>query len=144
MKANLDLSPEFYLKNVLQTKARDVVALDISKLTSFTDTFIIMSGTSTRQVKAIGERLMGGLRDQKIKPFSVEGLEEGRWVLLDYGNAVIHIFYEPVRSEFNLEGLWADAPRLPLPEVTPPKTEKALVTGPVRDGEDDLWGQNEA
>lgn len=140
MKPNPGLTPEFFLKAVLATKAKDVVALDISKLTSFTDTFIIVSGTSTRQVKAIGERLVSSLRDQKVKPLSIEGLEDGRWVLLDYGDVIIHIFYEPVRGEFNLEGLWADAQELPLPEVTPAKDVKALV----RDDDDDLWGDEKA
>ena len=139
MKPNQGLTPEFFLRHVLQTKAKDVVALDISKLTSFTDTFIIVSAGSTRQVKAIGERLQSNLRDAKVKPLSVEGLEEGRWVLMDYGDVIIHIFYEPVRSEFNLEGLWADAKELPLPEVAPPEDVKALV----RDNEDDLWGDEE-
>ena len=136
MKPNQGLTPEFFLKEVLLTKAKDVVALDISKLTSFTDTFIITSATSTRQVKAIGERLQSNLRDKKVKPLSVEGLEDGRWVLMDYGDVIIHIFYEPVRSEFNLEGLWADAQELPLPEVSAPEEVKALV----RDSDDDLWG----
>ena len=136
MKLNQGLSPEYFLKHVLQTKAKDVVALDISKLTSFTDTFIIVSGSSTRQVKAIGERLQSNLRDEKVKPLSMEGLEDGRWVLMDYGDTIIHIFYEPVRSEFNLEGLWADAKELPLPEVTPPNDVKTLI----RDNDDDLWG----
>lgn len=139
MKPNQGLTPDYFLTRILQTKAKDVVALDISKLTSFTDTFIIVSASSTRQVKAIGERLQSDLRDEKVKPLSVEGLEEGRWVLMDYGDVIIHIFYEPVRSEFNLEGLWADAKELPLPEVTPPKDVKALV----RDAEDDLWGDEE-
>ena len=136
MKPNRGVTPEFFLKAVLATKAKDVVALDISKLTSFTDTFIIVSGTSTRQVKAIGERLASSLRDEKVKPLSIEGLEEGRWVLLDYGDVIIHIFYEPVRSEFNLEGLWADAQELPLPEVEKTAEPKKLV----RDSDEDIWG----
>lgn len=139
MKPNQGLTPEYFLRHIMQTKAKDIMALDISKLTSFTDTFIIVSASSTRQVKAIGERLQSNLRDEKVKPLSMEGLEEGRWVLMDYGDTIIHIFYEPVRQEFNLEGLWADAKRLPLPEVEPPKDVKALV----RDDEDDLWGNEE-
>lgn len=139
MKPNQGLTPDYFLRHILQTKAKDVVALDISKLTSFTDTFIIVSAGSTRQVKAIGERMQSNLRDEKVKPLSVEGLEDGRWVLMDYGDTIIHIFYEPVRSEFNLEGLWADAKQLPLPEVEPPKDVKALV----RDDDNDLWGDEE-
>lgn len=137
MKPNRGLTPEIFLKAVLATKAKDVIALDISKLTSFTDTFIIVSGTSTRQVRAIGERLASNLRDDKVKPLNIEGLEEGRWVLMDYGDVIIHIFYEPVRSEFNLEGLWADAKELPLPEVDSPEEVKALV----RDSDEDVWGE---
>lgn len=136
MKPSTGHTPDFFLKAVLATKAKDVVALDISKLTSFTDTFIIASGTSTRQVKAIGERLQSDLRDQKVRPLSMEGQEDGRWVLMDYGDVIIHIFYEPVRGEFNLEGLWADAEELPLPEVETTPEAKTLV----RDSDDDLWG----
>lgn len=139
MMPNQGLTPEFFLQRILQTKAKDVVALDISKLTSFTDTFIIVSAGSSRQVKAIAERLQRDLRDVKVKPLSVEGLEEGRWVLMDYGETIIHIFYPPVRQEFNLEGLWADARELPLPEVAPPEDVKALV----RDAEDDVWDDEE-
>lgn len=136
MKLNPGLTPEFFLKEILATKAKDVTALDISKLTSFTDTFIIASGSSTRQVKALGERLQSNLRDKKVRPLSVEGLEEGRWVLMDYGDVIIHIFYEPTRSEFNLEGLWADAVELPLPKVEVPQDAKTLI----RDDDNDLWG----
>lgn len=133
MKPKQALTPEIFLKELMTTKAKDIVALDISKLTSFTDTFIIVSGTSTRQAKAIGERLQSNLRDKKIKPLSVEGLEDGRWVLLDYGNVIIHVFYEPVRAEFNLEGLWADAQELPLP----PTASSQNVTNE----DDELWGE---
>jgi ribosome-associated protein len=100
-----------------------VVALDVRDLTSIADVFIICSGRSNRQVSAIAEHIERELRKQKIRPLSVEGAVEGQWVLMDYGSVVIHVFYESVRQFYDLEGLWSDAPRIPLP--APPKTKAA-------------------
>lgn len=101
-----------YVKAVLGMKAFDVVVLDLRGLASFADTFIICSGRSHRQVSAIAEFVERDLKAQGIKPLGVEGLREGHWVLMDYGDIVIHVFYEPIRIFYDLEGLWSDARRI--------------------------------
>lgn len=105
-------SIDLFLKAASGRKAEDIVALDVRKLTSLADVFIICSGRSNRQVSAIGEYIVAELKNAGIKPLSVEGLKDGQWVLIDYGDVIIHVFYESVRGFYNLEGLWADADRL--------------------------------
>jgi ribosome-associated protein len=101
-----------YVDAVLDRKAFDVVVLDLRGLVSFADTFIICSGRSHRQVSAIAESVEQDLKEKGIRPIGVEGLREGHWVLMDYGDVVIHIFYEPIRVFYDLEGLWSDARRI--------------------------------
>jgi len=88
------------------------VALDVRELSSVADVFLICSGRSSRQVTAIAEFVQIDLKRHGLKPMSVEGMKEGHWVLLDYGHIIIHIFYEPVRNIYDLEGLWIDAKRI--------------------------------
>ena len=107
---SLDLDP--YINAVMGKKAIDLVVLDVRGLTSFSDIFIICSGRSNRQVSAIAEHIQVDLKKHAIKPLSVEGKKEGHWVLLDYGHVIIHVFYEPVRIFYDLEGLWIDAKRI--------------------------------
>jgi len=101
-----------YVKAVLGMKALDVVVLDVHGLASFADTFIVCSGRSHRQVSAIAEFVQKDLKAKGIKPLGIEGLREGHWVLMDYGDVLIHVFYEPVRIFYDLEGLWSDAKRV--------------------------------
>ena len=108
MDPNLDL----FVKAALGRKTIDLVVLDVRKLTSLSDVFIICSGRSNRQVSAIAEYIQVNLKKHAIKPLSVEGKKEGHWVLLDYGHVIIHVFYEPVRAFYDLEGLWIDAKRI--------------------------------
>ncbi len=93
-------------------KASDLVLLDVSRFSSFADFFIICSGKSSRQVQGIADNLEDKLRAMEMRPIGVEGKQEGHWVLMDYGDVIIHIFYEPVRHFYDLESLWAEAPRL--------------------------------
>jgi ribosome-associated protein len=116
-----ELSLDPFLQAVLGKKAVHVVALDVRELTSIADFFVICSGRSTRQVNAIADHVERELRKQKIKPLSVEGAAEGQWVLIDYGYVIIHVFYESARQFYDLEGLWSDAPRLPLPGLAAPR-----------------------
>jgi len=109
---NNDPSLDLYVKAIYGKKASDLVALDVQALTSVADIFIICSGSSNRQVSAIAENIEKELKIYKIKPLSIEGIKEGHWVLLDYGHIIIHVFYDTVRSFYNLEGLWIDAPRI--------------------------------
>ena len=101
-----------YLRAASGRKAQNLVALDVRELTSIADVFIICSGSSSRQVSAIGEYIVQDLKAQQIRPLAIEGKKEGNWVLLDYGHVIIHVFYEPTREIFDLESLWIDARRL--------------------------------
>jgi ribosome-associated protein len=103
-----------YVNAVLGMKALDVVALDVRRLSSFADAFIICSGRSHRQVAAIAEFVQQDLKAKGVKPIGVEGITQGHWVLMDYGDVVIHIFYEPIRMFYDLEGLWSDAKRIKI------------------------------
>jgi ribosome-associated protein len=103
---------EVYVKAVMGKKAEHLVVLDVREMTSVADAFIICSGRSNRQVQAIAEHIQTDLKKQHKKPLSVEGVTEGHWALLDYGDVIIHIFYEPVRLFYDLEGLWMDARRI--------------------------------
>jgi ribosome-associated protein len=113
----MDPPLDLYIKAVLGRKAMNVVALDVAELTSYADVFIICSGRSNRQVSAIAEYIQTDLKKHKIKPLSVEGTKDGHWVLLDYGHVIIHVFYEPVREFYDLEGLWVDARRIMTPSL---------------------------
>ena len=106
-----------FVTAVLGKKALDVVILNVGELTSLADTFIICNGHSNRQVTAIAEHIRTALKKEDIVPLSIEGLREGHWVLMDYGNVVIHVFHDPVRRFYDLEGLWADAPRISTPAL---------------------------
>ncbi len=94
-------------------RGRDIVVLDVRKLTSMFDYFVIATGTSRRQLHAMSEeiddRLEHELNDERM---GIEGYAESRWILLDYGSVVIHLFDEETREYFALESLWAEAPRV--------------------------------
>jgi ribosome-associated protein len=109
------LGAEALLELAVQTidavKGLDPVALEVKGICSFADYFLIASGTSRRHVLALAEHLEEALGRAGVKPLGVEGLQEGQWVLMDYNDVVIHIFSEPLREFYNLEGLWAEAPR---------------------------------
>ena len=93
-------------------KAEDIVVLDVRTISSFTDYFVILSGRSTRHVQALAESMEHELRSKRISSSRAEGLAEGKWVLLDFDDVVVHIFYHEQRDFYDLEGLWHDAPRL--------------------------------
>lgn len=103
---------DIYVQASLGRKARDLICLDVRGLTSLADTFLICHGTSNRQVTAIAEHIQRELKNQGIAALSVDGLKEGHWVLMDYGDVVIHVFFEETRRFYNLEGLWSDARRI--------------------------------
>ena len=101
----------------LDTKAMDLLVLDVRGLASFTDYFVIMSGRSARHVQGLTEAIEGELRSKRVSSKHSEGLREGLWVLLDFGDVVVHIFYHETRTFYDLEGLWHDAPRLDAEEL---------------------------
>ncbi|MCC7078959.1 MAG: ribosome silencing factor [Acidimicrobiia bacterium] len=93
-------------------KAHDVVALDVSTTLGVCDWFVIASGASTRQVKAIVDAAEEALHAEGRRPRVREGREDASWVLLDYGDVVVHVFLEETRDFYKLEKLWSDSPRL--------------------------------
>lgn len=100
----------------LEKKATELVLLEMRGITTFTDYFLICSGKSDRQVQAIAQSIADVLEKEGLKPLGLEGTREGRWVLMDYGDVVVHVFLEPVRRFYDLEGLWMDAPRIDFQE----------------------------
>jgi ribosome-associated protein len=101
-------------------KAEGLAVLDVRSLTSYTDYFLICHGRSDRQVQAITEAIQTTLKAEGVRPLAVEGAENGQWVLMDYDTFVVHVFYEPVRAYYDLDGLWADATRVALPAPLKP------------------------
>jgi ribosome-associated protein len=95
-----------------ERKAIDPVLFEMEKLSSITDYFLIASGNSIRQVQAITRHVKKRMDERNFKPYGSEGEQEGHWVLLDYDDVVIHIFYQPDRKFYDLEGLWIEAPRI--------------------------------
>jgi ribosome-associated protein len=94
-------------------KALDIVELDLRGVIDYTDYFVVCSGTSDRQVKAISDGILYGLKERhEVRPERVEGLGQARWVLMDYLDVIVHIFVPEVREYYALERLWGEAPQL--------------------------------
>jgi ribosome-associated protein len=110
------------LKIILERKAVDPVLFEVGRLTSIADYFLVASGNSNRQVQAISQHVLKRMREEGFRPYGVEGEQEGHWVLMDYGDIVIHIFYHPVRELYDLEGLWIEAPRVRFSKSEKKKT----------------------
>lgn len=102
--------------------ALDPVLLDLSALSAYTDFILVLSGRSLRQVAAIAEAIEVGMKESGHDAMSREGARGGQWILLDYGDAVVHVFYEPVRDYYDLEGLWVEAQRTELGDTLASRT----------------------
>jgi ribosome-associated protein len=100
-----------------ENKGQDIVLLDVSKQTSIFDCFVIASGTSRRQLHAISDEIDHALEALGERRMSTSGYDESRWIVLDYGGLVVHLFDEETRAFYDLEGLWADSPRVDLTEA---------------------------
>jgi ribosome-associated protein len=100
----------------LDKKAYDLVVLQVSALTSVADYFVICTGRSDIQVQSICRAVEESMATDGVKPLAIEGFTHGQWVLLDFGDVVVHVFYETVRQFYNLEGLWGQARQCALPE----------------------------
>lgn len=107
-KSGLELA-KICARVALDAKAEDLVVLDVRGISSFTDYFVIMSGRSTRHVQGLAETIEHAMRSKRINTSHAEGLQEGMWVLLDFDDVVVHIFYHEQRGFYDLEGLWHDA-----------------------------------
>jgi ribosome-associated protein len=99
----------------IDKKAENVQLLDLRELSGFTDFFVICSGTSDRQLQSIADGIEFHLRSAGLEALSTEGYAEGRWILMDFGDVVVHIFLEALREYYDLESLWSDAPRVKVP-----------------------------
>jgi ribosome-associated protein len=104
------------VRYALDRKAYDLLLMDVSQHTSLADFFLICTGRSDTQVQAIAQSIEENLRALGRRPRTIEGLRSGQWVLMDYGDVVVHIFLDSVRSFYDLERLWARAPVVTLPE----------------------------
>jgi ribosome-associated protein len=102
------------LKAAIEKKAQAPVLLELKGISSFTDYFLLCSGKSDRQVQAIAQAIEETLKKRGIRPLGQEGTRGGKWILMDFEDVVVHIFLEPVRKFYDLEGLWMDAPRIDL------------------------------
>jgi len=98
-------------------KGQDIAVLDVRAVSDFADYFVVVSGRSDRQVQGLTNRVIEDLSAAGLRPLSVEGYEDGQWVLVDCGDIVVHIFYEPVRSFYDIESLWMRAPKVELRSV---------------------------
>jgi len=95
-----------------ETPASDTVVLDIRELSTFSDFFVICSGENERQLRAISEKVQEELREDGVRPQRVEGTPNSGWIVLDYNDAIVHIFDQELRDFYKMERLWAEAPRL--------------------------------
>ena len=97
-------------------KAKDIVVLHIGEVSSLADFFVLCTGTNVRQTQAIADAVTETLREQAgLRPLGVEGMQAGEWILVDYGDFVVHVFTPEKRNFYDLERLWKNAPRLPIP-----------------------------
>lgn len=109
----MDLEPLDLARRIVELaedkKAADIVLLDLGELTTLADAFVICSGGSERQISAIADGIVEGLRDERVKPIGREGTSESHWVLLDYGSVIVHVFTPPERDYYELEKHWSGA-----------------------------------
>jgi ribosome-associated protein len=106
-----------YLLPAFDRKPQSITALNVSGLTSYADTLVVIEGSSRRQVTSIAEHIIKTLKSKQIKPLGQEGVKDGEWALIDYGDMIIHIFESDTKALYDLEGFWADAPKLDLSEL---------------------------
>lgn len=111
-----------------KAKAIHPLILDLRKISSVADYFVIASGSSDRQTRAICDRAVEELKKQNRRPLSVEGYEQGKWVLVDFGDVVLHVFLEDWRRLYDLEGFWQRAPRVRLRAKAKPKTRRKVAS----------------
>jgi ribosome-associated protein len=97
-----------------EKKAQDTVIMKLDDLTDIADYFLVASGTSERHVRTIADSVETGMKERGVKPYSVEGHRDGRWVIIDYQNVIVHIFLEQLRELYDLESLWIEAKKIRL------------------------------
>ncbi len=117
MKIPLTDELKEYLIPAFNRKVKSITAVNVKNLSAYTDTLIIIECSSLRQINSTAQYLINELGKREIKPIGTEGIKSSDWALLDYGDVVIHILESEAKSFFDLEGLWADAPRIDLGEL---------------------------
>lgn len=143
----IDGLTQIAVRAVASIKARDIVVLDVTGRTSYTDVLVLCTGTSSRQVRAIANRVVSSHKDAgRGRPMGVEGLEAGRWVLVDLGDVIVHVFEEVSRDTYDLDGLWVDARQIPMEELgltphglLPGESQAADERSLLAPDEDDDW-----
>jgi ribosome-associated protein len=123
----------------LDKKGSDVIILEVAELTSVADYFVIASGESERQVKAIAQNIEKLLSSRFDRSPQIEGAGTSTWILLDYGDIIVHVFKTDIREYYGLERMWSDAPQVPIPEQKsrsnlPPQYKKGTLTRRARYG----------
>jgi ribosome-associated protein len=93
-------------------RAEDIVALDVREVSSFTDTFIVVTGTSDRHARSVADAIQSALSELGETALGIEGYDDGRWILIDYGDTIVHVFQHETRTHYDLERLWSDASRI--------------------------------
>ncbi|MGZ3692387.1 MAG: ribosome silencing factor, partial [Pseudobdellovibrio sp.] len=117
--SNFKTFTDFCAQSLFDKKGIAVKAYDIQSVSSSSDYTLIASGTSTRHASSMAENLVKAVKDEfNVYPLSVEGIDEGRWVVVDYGALIIHLFYDFVRQEYRLEDLWKTGTELKLVDNT--------------------------
>ena len=116
----------------LEKKAYDLTLIEVGQFTSLADYFLICTGRSDTQVHAITQSIESNLAQHGMRPLSIEGYTAGQWAIVDYGDVVVHAFYEPVREFYDLERLWARAPRVELPEPYSSQARDLRLAGQAR------------
>ena len=111
------------LKTALDKKAEEPVVLDLRGLTSLADYFVILSATSETHARTVADEIKKKLKEEGVIPVSVEGYDTAGWILLDYGDVIVHVFRPEVRELYNLESLWMDAPRLGVDDFLKEKVQ---------------------
>jgi ribosome-associated protein len=119
------------LEAAADKKAEDPVALDLKGIATFTDAFVICSGSQSRQTQAICDAILDRLKEQGVRPGHLEGYARGDWILIDLGDLVVHVFTRETRDFYNLERLWGDAPRVVL---AAPRARRERSPAAAREG----------
>ena len=115
-------------------KAEDVVVLDLRKVSSVTDYFVLCTGTSEPHLRAIEDEITGKLKtDHGVRPAAVDGTFQAGWVVIDYFDVIVHVMRAEQRERYDLEGLWGDAPRVRKPRASVPKPKKASTSSRAKE-----------
>ena len=114
-----------------ETKAREIILIDMENRSPFTDYVLICSGRSQAHVRGIADNIESSLREAGIRVSAQEGHQEGSWVLMDFGTVIVHVFHPETRSFYNLEELLADYPRQDFPSDDDTQEESTISAGPT-------------